>query len=157
MLDVGAICLSQSQWCNVVVLVRKKDGLLHFCMDFCRLNTHTHTHTQKDSYPLLWIQEAWESMAGIMHFSKMDFKSRFWQVKMAPQSQQYTAFTKGNPGFYEFTHIPFGLGNTPVTFHCLMQNTLGELNLTYCIIYLEWCDSIWAFKRGALAVFTCHV
>ena len=33
--------------------------------------------------------------------------------------------------------MPFGLCNTPVTFQCLMQNTLGELNLTYCIIYLD--------------------
>ena len=33
--------------------------------------------------------------------------------------------------------MPFGLCNTPMTFQCLMQNTLGELNLTYCIIYLD--------------------
>ena len=34
MLDGGAICPSQSPWCNAVVLVRKKDGSLHFCIDF---------------------------------------------------------------------------------------------------------------------------
>ena len=76
-------------------------------------------------------------MAGLAHFSSMDFKSGFWQIKMAPGSQQYTAFTVGNLGFYEFTCMPFGLCNAPVTFQCLMQNTLGELNLTYCIIYLD--------------------
>ena len=38
MLDGGAIRLSQSPWCNVVVLVRKKDGMLRFCIDFQRLN-----------------------------------------------------------------------------------------------------------------------
>ena len=78
-------------------------------------------------------------MAGAVHFSMMDFKSRFWQVKIVPGSQQYTAFTVGNLGFYEFTHMPFGLCNTPVTFQRqrLMQNTLEELNLTYCIIYLD--------------------
>ena len=58
MLDVGVICPSQSPWCNVVVLVWKKDGTLHFCMDFHRLNAWT----KKDSYPLLQIQEALESM-----------------------------------------------------------------------------------------------
>ena len=41
MLDVGVICPSQSPLCNTVVLVWKKDGTLHFCMDFHRLNTHT--------------------------------------------------------------------------------------------------------------------
>ena len=79
MLDAEAICPSQSPWCNAVVLVRKKDGTLWFCMDFHRLNMCT----KKDSYPLLQIQEALESMAGTMHFSMMDFKSEFWQVKMA--------------------------------------------------------------------------
>ena len=34
MLDAGTIHPSQSLWCNAVVLVRKKDGTLHFCMDF---------------------------------------------------------------------------------------------------------------------------
>ena len=53
MFDAGAICPSQSPWCNAVVLVRKKDGTLCFCVDFCRLNAYT----KKDSYPLPWIQE----------------------------------------------------------------------------------------------------
>ena len=56
---------------------------------------------------------------------------------MAPGSQQYTAFTVGNLGFYEFTCMLFRLCNAPVTFQCLMQNTLGELNLMYCVIYLD--------------------
>ena len=70
-------------------------------------------------------------MASATHFSSIDFKSRFWQVKMAPGSQPYTAFTVGNLVFYEFTRMPFGLCNVPATFQRLMQNTLGELNLTY--------------------------
>ena len=133
MLDAGAIRPSQSPWCNVVVLVRKNDGTLRFCVDFRHLNTQT----KKDSYPLPCIQEALESMAGSAHFSSMDFKSGFWQIKMAPESQQYMAFTVGNLGFYEFTCMPFGLCNAPVTFQRLMQNMLGKLNLTYCVIYLD--------------------
>ena len=133
MLEAGAIHLGQSPWCNVVILVQKKDGTLHFCMDFRHLNAHM----KKDSYPLPWIQEALESMAGSAHFLSMDFKSGFWQIKMALGSQQYTAFMVGNLGFYEFTRMLFSLGNAPVTFQHLMQNTLGELNLTHCVIYLD--------------------
>ena len=133
MLEARAICLSQSPWCNMVILVWKKDGTLHFCMDFRHLNAHT----KKDSYPLPQIQEALESMVGSAHFSSMDFKSGFWQIKMAPGLQQYTSFMVGNLGFYEFTRMPFELCNAPATFQCLMQNTLAELNLTYCVIYLD--------------------
>ena len=96
MLDAGAICPSQSLWCNIVVLMHKKDMTLCFCIHFCHLNMCT----KMDSYPLPQIQEALESMVGATHFSMMDFKSGFWQVKMAPDSQQYTAFTVGNLGFY---------------------------------------------------------
>ena len=39
MLDGGAICPSQSPWCNAVVLMWKKDGGLRFCIDFCQLNS----------------------------------------------------------------------------------------------------------------------
>ena len=60
MLDAGAIHLSQSLWCNTVVLVRKKDGTLHFFVDFRHLNMWM----RKDSYPLPCIQEALESMVG---------------------------------------------------------------------------------------------
>ena len=133
MLDAGAIHLSQSPWCNAVVLVRKKDGTLRFCVNFRHLNAWM----RKDSYPLPHIQETLESMAGAAHFLSMDFKSGFGQIKMAPESQQYMAFTVGNLRFYEFTCMPFGLCNTPVTFQCLMQNTLGKLNFMYCVIYLD--------------------
>ena len=130
---LGQYTPASGWWCNTVVLVQKKDGTLHFCMDFHRLNVHT----KKDSYQLLWTQEALKSMAGTVHFSTMEFKSRFWQVRMAPESQQYTTFMVGNLGFYKFTRMPFGLCNAPTTFQHFMQNTLGVLNLTYCVIYLD--------------------
>ena len=150
MLEARAIHPSQSPWCNAVVLVQKKDGTLHFCVDFRYLNMWT----RKDSYPLPHIQEALESMAGLAHFLSMDFKSGFGQIKMA---QQYMAFMVGNLGFYEFTHMPFRLCNVPTMFQHLMQNTLGELNLMYCVIYLDdiiilaaWRRSTWSASASCL-------
>ena len=133
MLDGGAIQPSQSPWCNAMVLVRKKDGSLWFCIDFRHLNAWT----KKDAYPLPHMQKTMESMVGALHFSCMDLKSGFWQVKMAEESRQYTAFTVGSMGMYEFLHMPYGLCNTPATLQHLMQNCLGELNLMYTLIYLE--------------------
>ena len=140
MLDRGAICPSQSPWCNAVVLVRKKDGGLWFCINFRRLNSQT----KKDAYPLPRMQETMESMVGTRFFSTMDLKSGFWQVKMAKDSQQYTAFMVGSMGVYEFLRMLYGLCNTPATFQRLMQNCLGELNLTYALIYL---DDVIVFSR----------
>ena len=56
---------------------------------------------------------------------------------MAKDSQQYTAFTVGSMGVYEFLRMLYGLCNAPATFQRLMQNCLGELNLTYALIYLD--------------------
>ena len=115
------------------MLVRKRDGSLQFCIDFCGLNAWT----KKDAYPLPRMQETMESVVGARHFSCMDLKSGFWQVQMDKESRQYTSFTVGSMGVYEFLHIPCGLCNAPATFQHLMQNCLGELNLTYALIYLD--------------------
>ena len=112
MLESGAIRPSQSTWHNVVVLVRKKDGGLHFCINFHHLNAHM----KNDSYPLPRIQEALENLVGTGHFSCLDLKSRFWQIKMDKASKQYTTFTVGNLGFFECNRMPFGLCNTLASF-----------------------------------------
>ena len=59
------------------------------------------------------------------------------QIAMDKALKQYTAFTVGSLGFFECEWMPFGLCNVPTTFQRLMQNDLGELNLTYCLIYLD--------------------
>ena len=133
MLDAGVVQPSNSPWCNAVVLVRKKDGSLRFCIDFRRLNALT----VKDSHPLPRICETLESLAGAANYSTFDLNSGFWQVPMDDASKQYTAFTLGSMGLYECESMPFGLCNAPPTFQRLMQNCLGELNLTYCLIYLD--------------------
>ena len=133
MLDVGVVQPSNSPWCNAVVLVRKKDGSLHFCIDFRRLNALT----VKDSHPLPRICETLESLAGAAHYSTFDLNSGFWQVPMDEEIKQYTAFTLGSMGLYECESMPFGLCNTPSTSQRLMQNCLGKLNLTYWLIYLD--------------------
>ena len=111
----------------------EKDGSLHFCIDFQCLNACT----KKDSYPLHQIQEVLESLVGTGHFSCLDLKSGFWQIRMDEVLKQYTAFTVGNLGFFECNRIPFGLCNALATFQWIMQNCMGELNFIYCLIYLD--------------------
>ena len=134
MLDSSTIHPSQSMWCNAVVL--------HFCIVFHCLNTHT----KKDSYPLPRLKGGTVKPGWCWSFSCLDLKSRFWQIKMDELSKQYTTFTVGNLGFFRCNHMPFVLCNMPATFQRLMQNCLRELNLTYCLIYL---DNINVFSQMA--------
>ena len=83
MLEASAIRLSNSPWCNAVVLFWKKDRGLCFCIDFRKLNAHT----KKDSYPLPCIQETLESLVGTRVFSTLDLKSGFWQIMMDEDSK----------------------------------------------------------------------
>ena len=92
---------------------------------------------KKDSYPLPRIQEMLERLVGAGHFSCLDLKSGFWQIKMDEALKQYTTFTVGNLEFFECDRMPFGLCKTTATFQWLMQNCMGELNFIYCLIYLD--------------------
>ena len=109
----------------------------------------------KDFYLLPQIQEAIESLVGVAYSSYLDLKVGFWQIAIHKASKQYTAFSRGNLGFFKCKHMPFGLCNAPATFQRLMQNCLGELNLTYCLIYL---DDVIAFLKTEEEYLQClHV
>ena len=56
---------------------------------------------------------------------------------MDEESKQYTALTLGSMGLYECKSMPSKVCNAPPTFQRLMQKCLGELNLTYCLIYFD--------------------
>ena len=103
MLDIGAICKSHSLWASAVVLVRKKDGGLRFCIDLRKLNERT----IKDAYSLPQIDETLDSLQGSQWFSSLDLKSGYWQVEMDEESKPLTAFTVGLLGFYECKRMPF--------------------------------------------------
>ena len=140
MLEIGAIRRSNSPWASPVVLVRKKDGSLRFCIDLRKLNART----VKDAYSLPRIEDALDSLNGACIFTSLDLKSGYWQVELDDHSIPLTAFTVGPLGFYECIRMPFGLTNAPATFQHLMESCLGELHLHWCIIYL---DDIIIFSR----------
>ena len=93
--------------------------------------------TGKDSHLLPCICETLESLTGAAHYLMFDMNSGFWQVPVDEESKQYMAFTLGSMDLYECESMPLGLCNAPPTFQRLMLNCLGELNLTYCLIYLD--------------------
>ena len=56
---------------------------------------------------------------------------------MNKESKPLMAFTVWALGFYEYERMPFRLTNAPATFQRLMETCLGDLNLHWCIIYLD--------------------
>ncbi len=69
----GMITKSASPWCAPIVLVRKKDGTIHFCVDYRKLNDATH----KDAYPLPRIADILEALQGAKYFCSIDLASGY--------------------------------------------------------------------------------
>ena len=133
MLDAGAIRESQSPFSSNVVLVRKKDGSLRFCIDYRKLNNRT----VKDAYYLPRIEETIDTLSGSKYFSKLDLRSGYWQVGVKESDKMKTAFSVGPLGFFECNRMAFGLCNAPASFQRLMERCTGELHLRECLIYLD--------------------
>ena len=133
LLRSGIIRKSHSPWSSNVVLVKKKDNSLRFCIDYRQLNKRT----KKDAYALPRIEEMLDCLAGNKYFSVIDMKSGYHQVEIYEHHKERTAFTVGPLGLYEFNRMPFGLSGAPATYQRLMQDVLGDLHLKTCCIFID--------------------
>ena len=133
LLDSGVIRLSHSPWSSNVVLVKKKDWSLRLCIDFRQLNSRT----VKDSYVLPRIEELLDALARSKYFSVLDMKSGYHQIELAEEHKETTAFTVAPLGFFEYNRMAMGLANAPATYQRLMEECLGYLHLTVCLVFLD--------------------
>lgn len=132
MLEKDIIRPSSSPWSSPIVLVKKKDGTIRFCIDYRKLNAIT----IKDAYPIPNIQESLEMLSGACWYSTLDLASGYWQVSMDDKDREKTAFITRD-GLYEFNVMAMGLCNSPSTFERLMERTLAGLNQITCLVYLD--------------------
>ena len=88
MLLGGQIEPSDNPWASPVVLVTKKDGSTHFCVDYLRLNSLT----IKYAYPLPRIYDSLRLLDNQRWFSTMDLASGYWQVALSTDAKRKVAF-----------------------------------------------------------------
>ena len=133
MLDSGVIRSSKSPFASPIVLVRKKDKSLRFCVDYRVLNLRT----KKDSYSLPRFEECVDVLYGSKYFSCLDLKKGYYQMGVHEEHKERTAFTAGQLGFYEFNVMPFGLCNAPASFQRMMELCMGDRYLDSCLVFLD--------------------
>lgn len=91
MLDIGAIRPSSIPYSFNVVIVRKKECTLRFCIDNKKLDNRT----QKDAHSSPRIDDTIHLLSGSRYFTKLDLKSGYWQMEML-EKQRKAAFQVGS-------------------------------------------------------------
>ena len=130
MAEHGIIRKSASPWTAPVVMVKKKDGKMRFCIDFRRVNSIT----RKDTYPLPRIDEMLDKLSEATIFTTLDLQSGYWQIELEEIDKQKTAFSTGND-LWEFNVLPFGLTGAPATFQRCMNFIL--MDSTNAMVYID--------------------
>ena len=97
LLDKGFIQPSVSPWGAPVLFVKKKVGTLRMCIDYRQINKVT----VKNKYPLPRIEDLFDQLKGASVFSKIDLRSRYYQLRVKEVDVPKTAF-RTRYGHYEF-------------------------------------------------------
>ena len=69
---------------TLIVMVRKKDGIIRLCIDFGKLNSHT----IQDAYAIPRIKDSLHLLVGSRYFRKLDLKAGYWQVELKEEDKR---------------------------------------------------------------------
>ena len=140
-LDTGVIYpISDSAWVSPVQVVPKKGGTTviktennillpsrtvtewRICIDYRKLNKAT----RKDHFPLPFLDQMLDRLAGYQYYCFLDGYSGYNQITIAPEDQEKTTFTCPY-GTFAFRRMPFGLCNAPGTFQRCMMAIFSDM------------------------------
>ena len=141
LLDAGIIYpIADSSWVSPVQVVPKKGGMTvvknkndelipsrtvtgwRVCIDYRKLNDAT----CKDHFPLPFIDQMLEKLAGRAYYCFLDGYSGYNQIPIAPEDQEKTTFTCPY-GTFAYRRMSFGLCNAPATFQRCMMAIFSDL------------------------------
>ncbi len=115
-----------------VLFISKKDGTKRLCVDYWQLNNIT----ERDSYPLLLIEELGNRLGNAKWFSIIDIDEAYYRVQMKKEEEWKMTF-RTRYGHYEYTVMPFGLKNAPMIFQRLTNDTIWEYLDIFAVAYLN--------------------
>ena len=101
-------------------------------VDFRALNEQT----IKSKYPLPRMDELFDQLQGARYFSKLDLRTGFHQIRIAPADTHKTAF-RTSRGLFEYLVLAMGLCNAPGTFMQLMNETFSDLLNKGVLVFLD--------------------
>ncbi|MCO5570476.1 hypothetical protein L7F22_024198 [Adiantum nelumboides] len=104
LVEKGMVRPSSSPFCSPVILVHKKDGTYHMCVDYRALNKIT----IKNRFPVPRIEDLFDKLQGLTYFSRIDLKSGYHQIRIVNEDILKTAFCT-TFGLYVYLVMPFGL------------------------------------------------
>ena len=141
LLDVGVIYpIADSKWVSPTQVVPKKSGVTvvpnenneliptrvtsgwRVCIDYRKLNAGT----RKDHFPLPFVDQMLERVAGHEFYCFLDGYSGYNQIEIALEDQEKTTFTCPF-GTFAFREMPFGLCNAPGTFQRCMMGIFSDM------------------------------
>ncbi|GJY26026.1 putative nucleotidyltransferase, ribonuclease H [Tanacetum coccineum] len=151
LLDSGLIYpISNSPWVSPIHVVPKKGGMTvvlndnnelipsrtvtrwRMCIDYRKLNDTT----QKDHFPLPFIDQVLERLSGNEYYCFPDGFSGFFQIPIAPEDQEKTTFTC-TYGTFAYRRMPFGLCNTLATFQRCMTAIFHDMVEDFMEVFID--------------------
>ena len=141
LLDVDVIYpIADSKWVSPTQVVPKKSGVTmvanehneliptrvttswRVCIDYRKLNEGT----RKDHFPLPFMDQMLERVAGHEFYCFLDGYSGYNQIEIALEDQEKSTFTCPF-GTFTFRKMPFGLCNAPGTFQRCMMGIFSDM------------------------------
>ncbi|MBW0566213.1 hypothetical protein O181_105928 [Austropuccinia psidii MF-1] len=130
--EKGFIRQSLSSTGAPVLFVKKKDGGLCLCVDYCKLNSVT----RKNRYPVPPMNQLLTIFNCSTIFSKIDFHGAYNLLRIKEGDEYLTAF-RTKYGSYEYLVMPFGLTNAPALFQNPVNDIFTDSLDIFVVVYLD--------------------